>query len=76
MVENSDLVESTPKVTIKETETGWLKVREASSSASKEVSRVNPGENYNLLEETTDWFKIQLENGTDGWISSNYAEKN
>lgn len=62
------------KITIKETETGWLKVREASSSVSREITRVNPGEKYGLLEETTDWVKIDLGTNKSGWISASYAE--
>lgn len=76
VLENSDLIQSLPKVTIKETETGWLKVREASSGASKEIGRVNPNESYDLLEEITDWYKIDLGSNKSGWISSKYAEKN
>ncbi|MDD4938022.1 MAG: PEGA domain-containing protein [Candidatus Shapirobacteria bacterium] len=75
-IENSDLVENQTKVTIKETETGWLRVREEPLTNAKEIARVNPKESYVLLEEKTDWFKIELENGNSGWISSNYAEKN
>jgi hypothetical protein len=63
-------------IKIKETETGWLRVREASSSASKEVSRVYPGEIYPMIEEKTDWYKIDLGNKKNGWISSSYGEKN
>jgi hypothetical protein len=71
-----DLVNKTvAKVTIKETETGWLKVREASSSAAKEITKIKPGESYTLLEEQTDWDKIDLGNNKNGWISSKYAEK-
>ena len=64
------------KVTIKETETGWLRVREKDSNSSKEVSRVKPGESYALLEEKTDWYKIDLGNEKEGWISASYALKN
>ena len=64
------------KVTIKETETGWLKVRESSSSSSKEITRVKPGESYVLLEEGTDWYKIDLGSSKNGWISATYASKN
>ena len=64
------------KITIKETETGWLKVREASSSSAKEITRVKPGEQYTLLEEGKDWDKIDLGNGKSGWISTTYASKN
>ncbi|HPT66029.1 MAG TPA: PEGA domain-containing protein [Candidatus Woesebacteria bacterium] len=64
------------KIIVKETETGWLKVREASSSSSKEITRIKPGEQYTLLEEGTDWYKIDLGNDKNGWISANYASKN
>ncbi|MFA6361444.1 MAG: PEGA domain-containing protein [Candidatus Shapirobacteria bacterium] len=76
-IKSTDLSTSiaTTKIKIKETETGWLKVREASSSASKEITRVNPGETYSLLEEQTDWYKIDLGNGKNGWISIKYGEK-
>lgn len=63
------------KVTIKETETGWLRVREKDSNSSKEITRVKPGEIYVLLEEKTDWYKIDLGNGKNGWVSTIYAEK-
>jgi len=74
---NSGLsVDQGQKVTIKETETGWLKVRELNSSSSKEVTRVNPGESYTLLDEKNDWYKIGLGNSGEGWISASYASKN
>jgi len=63
------------KVKIKETETGWLRVREASSSAAKEVGRVIPGEFYTLIEESNDWYKIDFGDGKNGWISASYGEK-
>lgn len=66
---------STINIKIKETETGWLRVREASSSATKEVGRVNPGEFFPLIEENADWYKIDLGEGKNGWISANYGEK-
>ena len=64
------------KITIKETETGWLKVRETASSSSKEVTKIKPGESYVLLEEETDWYKIDLGSSKSGWISASYASKN
>lgn len=75
-IENKDLIETVPKIKIKETETGWLKVREASSSASKEIKRVNPGETYDMLLQDGDWTKIDLGNNQIGWVSSKYVEKN
>lgn len=64
------------KITIKETETGWLRVRDKNSNSGLEIARVKPGETYVLLEEQTDWDKIDLGNGKTGWISATYALKN
>lgn len=73
--ESSLSVDQLGMVTIEETETGWLKVREASSSASGELTRVNPGESYSLIEEGEGWYKIDLGDETTGWISADYAKK-
>lgn len=62
-------------VLIKETETGWLKVRETASSVSNEITKVKPNEKYNLLDEQNGWFKIDLGQNKNGWISSKYASK-
>lgn len=62
------------EVVIKETETGWLRVREASSSAAVEVAKVKPGDKYKLIEETVDWYKIAVESSKSGWVSTKYAE--
>lgn len=67
---------TTVNIKIKETETGWLRVRETSSSVAKEIGRVYPGESYPMVEEKTDWYKIDLGNGKNGWIASSYGEKN
>lgn len=62
---------------IKETPTGWLRVRSLPSTGtdSSEVAKVNPGEKYLLLEEKPGWYKIEYEKGKFGWISSTYAQK-
>lgn len=63
------------KILIKETETGWLRVRELNSNVSKEVTKVKPGESYVLLDEKDGWYKIDLGNGKSGWVSTTYGEK-
>lgn len=62
-------------VTIKTTETGWLRVRREASSSSAEVTKVNPGEKYVFLEESGEWTKIQLKNGGEGWVLTKYVDK-
>ena len=70
---------ATPKtqtVQILQTPTGFLRVRQEASTTSKEIARVSPNETFPLLETGEDWFKIQLEDGSEGWISSQYASVN
>lgn len=58
---------------ILQTPTGFLRVREEASVASKEITRVSPGDTFPLLETQENWFKIKLKDGKEGWISRQYA---
>jgi len=71
-------------VTIKETPTGWLRVREEPSIDASESAKIKPGETYDLVEEKDNWYKIKYNNNKDGlvegefsegWISVEYATK-
>ncbi|MBP9719566.1 MAG: PEGA domain-containing protein, partial [Candidatus Levybacteria bacterium] len=66
---------SVSNVVILETPTGFLRVRDASSSAGAEMGRVNPGETFAIIEENQEWYKITLEDGKSGWVSKQYAQK-
>ncbi len=59
------------KVIIKETGTGWLRVR--STPGGSEIGRVNPGEEFYLLDKKDGWVLIELSDGQKGWVSSKYA---
>lgn len=63
------------RVTILETPTGFLRVRATASTTGAEVGRVSPGQTYPLTSEQAGWYEITLEDGTKGWISSEYATK-
>jgi hypothetical protein len=63
-------------ITIKETETGWLRVRDSSSSAGSEITKINPGESFELIEESGDWVKIKLNDNKSGWVSATYVDTN
>lgn len=67
--------EGTTMIVIGETPTGWLRVREEASLNGTEITRVNTGEKYELVEEDTGWYKIKLKDGTEGWVSAEYASK-
>lgn len=62
-------------VVVKGTPAGWLRVREEASSSSKELARVDEGDEFTLLEEKNGWYKIAYEQGKEGWISGQYVEK-
>lgn len=63
------------QVTISDTPTGFLRVRATASTTGAEVGRVSPGQRYALISEEEGWYQIALEDGTKGWISSQYASK-
>lgn len=67
--------EEIPKIVIQETPTGWLRVREKPGTIYPEITKVYPGESYPLLEESAGWYKIELEDGRQGWVSVLYASK-
>lgn len=60
---------------IKQTPTGFLRVREKPSLNAKEVGRVAPGDTVTLVEELSGWVKIKLENDIEGYVSSQYVQK-
>ncbi len=62
------------RVKIKDTETGWLRVRDASSNNGSEIGKAKPGETYDLINEVNGWYQISY-NGKEGWVSTKYAEK-
>ncbi|MBU2592432.1 MAG: PEGA domain-containing protein [Patescibacteria group bacterium] len=64
-----------PYVLIKETPTGWLRVRMEPSINATEAAKIDPGEKFPLLDEESGWYKILYQEKKEGWISGLYAEK-
>jgi len=64
-------------VIIKNTPSGWLRVREEPKITASESAQVNEDEKYDILEEKDGWYKIEYdqENEKQGWISGEYAVK-
>lgn len=66
-----------PYVKIKNTPTGWLNVRSEPSTSAKEETilvKIHPEEVYKFIEANeTGWYKIEYEEGKQGWISGKYA---
>lgn len=65
-----------PKLKVLQTPVGFLRVRDDPSTSGKEIGRVSPGDELTLLEETnSDWDKVKTEDGKEGYVSSQYIEK-
>ncbi|OGG31169.1 hypothetical protein A3I51_00515 [Candidatus Gottesmanbacteria bacterium RIFCSPLOWO2_02_FULL_38_8] len=64
-----------PYVLIKDTPTGFLRVRLDASLSATEVAQLTPGAKVPYFEEKSGWFKVAYEEGKEGWVSSRYAEK-
>jgi len=68
-----------PYVKIKETPTGWLRVRMEPGTSATEAAKIKPGEIFPYLGEEkivsgTKWYKIEYEKNKEGWISGIYVE--
>ena len=64
-----------PYVVIKDTPTGFLRVRMEPSTSASEAGRVNPGEKYALLDTKNTWYQIKFDGKNLGWVSGQYADK-
>ncbi len=73
------VITSTPKgittLRIKETELGYLNVRNQPAASGVALTRVYPGETYEYLSENNGWDNIQLPDQKNGWVSAKYIEK-
>jgi len=64
-----------PKLRITNTPTGWLNVRDESSLDGKTIGKVYPDDEYGYTNEKDGWYKVILEDKTEGWIFGSYTEK-
>ena len=56
------------------TPTGWLRVRSEPSLDGTEITRVDTGGTYQVLEEQAGWVKIRVSDTSEGWVSADYIE--
>jgi hypothetical protein len=63
------------QVLILDTPTGFLRVRQSASVNAAELARVQPGEKLDVVQESNGWYLVRLSDGIQGWISSEYAQK-
>lgn len=65
----------TKEVLVKNTPTGFLRVRSQPSFGGREIAQVRPGDSLVLLEELGSWDKVKMPDGTEGYVSSDYVSK-
>lgn len=68
-------ITQTPEVLVKDTPTGFLRVRDKPALSGKEIAQVKPGDTLILLEELSSWYRVRLSDGSEGYVSSLYVEK-
>jgi len=69
------VVEPEVLVEVKSTSVGYLNVREGPGIEHARITQVNSGEQFTFLAEEDDWYQIQIDEETTGWVYSVYAEK-
>ena len=64
-----------PYIKVKDTPTGFLRVRAEPSTSATEAAQIKPGEMYPYLdEEKSGWYKIEYKKGEEGWVSGVYVD--
>ncbi|MEK9179363.1 MAG: PEGA domain-containing protein [Patescibacteria group bacterium] len=61
-------------IQVKNTPTGWLRVRSEPDVNASESAKVNPGEKYPYFEEKEGWFQIEYEKDARGWVLGDYVQ--
>lgn len=69
------VITQTPQLLVKDTPTGFLRVRDKPSLNGKELTQVKTGDSLILLEEQADWDRVRLPDGVEGYVSAAYVEK-
>lgn len=69
------IIEEPITVTILKTPNGFLRVRNGPGTNFGEVARVKTGEEYTIVDEQGNWYKISVDGSTEGWVSSQFAQK-
>ncbi|MFA6410431.1 MAG: type IV pilus assembly protein PilM [Candidatus Buchananbacteria bacterium] len=63
------------KLKVKPITLGFVNVRQEPNPASPKIGQAASGLEYIILEEQKDWFKIQVNETTTGWVSATYVDK-
>jgi len=62
------------RVLIKQTPAGSLNIRNGPSTNYELIGSAVDGQNFKFIEEKDDWYRISMDEESDGWVISTYAE--
>lgn len=72
---STPVIRTTQELVVRNTPTGFLRVRDKPSLKGVEIAQVNVGDTLILLEESSGWDRIRLPDGVEGYVSATYVEK-
>lgn len=64
-----------PFLTVKDTPTGFLRVRMEPATSATEAGRVNPGDKFHIDDSQNGWYQIKYDGTNEGWVSGTYVDK-
>lgn len=64
-----------PYVLIKDTPTGFLRIRSEPTTSSSESGRLKPGDTVSIKSEKDGWFQLMNNGVVIGWVSGQYVDK-
>lgn len=62
-----------PFLTVKDTPTGFLRVRMEPNTTATEAARVNPGDKFHIEDTQNGWDEIKYDGTNLGWVSGQYV---
>lgn len=62
------------QIEILDTPNGFLRVREEPTTSSAEITRLKTGDVVEYIDEQDGWYKVKLDSGETGWVSSIYVK--
>jgi len=75
---NNNLEETedeTLQIVVLDNELGFVRVRQAATTNSDELTQVKPGDKFTYTETKNGWYKIEYAQDEFGWISGTYTEE-
>lgn len=63
------------KLTVKQTQPGYLRLRDRPTTLGKEIGRIPSGDTLILIEELGGWDKVKTTDGLEGYVSASYVQK-